>query len=105
MFRGGYQIRTFYREDEVPGVYEVVLPDMFLRERFVEVVRSEVDIGDFSRRVRLGKQFRAEVEAVVLSADIPGFWLLSTSFLYVVQPCSGGSVRLRWILVVKYIYI
>lgn len=48
MFGGGYQVCTFYREDEVPGVYEVVLPDMLLGKRFVEVVRSEVDISDFS---------------------------------------------------------
>jgi hypothetical protein len=41
---------------------------------------------------------------VVLGADNSGFRLLFTSVLYVVQPCSGRSVRLRWLLVVKFIY-
>lgn len=48
MLRGRYQVCTFYREDKVPSVYQVVFPYVFLGERFVEVVRSEVDISDFS---------------------------------------------------------
>lgn len=31
----------------MPGVHKIVFPDVLLGERFVEIVRSEVDISDF----------------------------------------------------------